>query len=76
MNVEEVFDGHAGLVTIVTPAIIFPIIAIDSTGDIVLATALAAQADSIVSGDAHLLNLKQYHGVPILTAAETLARML
>lgn len=75
LSVEEVFDGYAALATIVTPAIISPTVAKDSTDDVVLATALAAQADAIVSGDAHLLNLKQYHGVPILTAAETHARM-
>lgn len=75
LSVEEVFDGYAALATIVTPAIISPTIAKDSADDAVLATALAAQADAIVSGDAHLLNLKQYHGVPVLTAAETLARI-
>lgn len=75
LSVEEVFDGYAALATIVTPAIISPTIARDSTDDVVLATALAAQADAIVSGDAHLLDLKKYHGIPILTAAETIARI-
>ena len=28
--------------------------------------ALAAQVDLIVSGDAHLLNLKRYHGMRIV----------
>ena len=40
-----------------------------------LACALAAKADLIVSGDAHLLNLKTYQGVPIVSAAEALARL-
>jgi uncharacterized protein len=75
LSAEEVFDGYAALATIVTPAIISPTIANDSTDDVVLATAVAAQADAIVSGDAHLLDLKQYHGIPVLTAAETLARI-
>lgn len=35
-----------------------------------LAVALAARADVIVSGDAHLLDLRQYGGVPILTARQ------
>lgn len=43
--------------------------------DHVLACALAAKADLIVSGDAHLLNLKTYQGVPIVSAAEALARL-
>ena len=32
----------------------------------------AANADAIVSGDAHLLNLARYHGIPIITAAEAI----
>lgn len=75
LSAEEIFDGFAALATIVTPAIISTTIAKDSTDDVVLATALAAQADAIVSGDAHLLNLKQYQGMPILAPAEALARM-
>ena len=38
-----------------------------------LACALAAQADLIVSGDAHLRNLKRYHGMRIVAASEALA---
>jgi putative PIN family toxin of toxin-antitoxin system len=75
LSPEEVFEGYAALATIITPAIISRTIAKDPADDAVLATALAAQADAIVSGDAHLLDLKQYHGMPILTAAETLARV-
>ena len=75
LSAEEVFDGYAALATMVTPAIISPTIASDSTDDVVLATALAAQADGIVSGDAHLLNLKDYQGIPLLSAAEILARI-
>ncbi|MGB5082570.1 MAG: putative toxin-antitoxin system toxin component, PIN family [Burkholderiales bacterium] len=41
----------------------------------VLACALAATADLIVSGDRDLLDLKAYQGIPIITAAEALARL-
>jgi len=75
LRVEEVFEGYAALATVVTPAVISPIIAKDPSDDTVLATALVAQADAIVSGDAHLLNLKQYQSIPILTPAESLARV-
>ena len=75
LRVEEVFEGYAALAAIVTPAVISPIISKDPSDDTVLATALAAQADAIVSGDAHLLNLKQYQSIPILTPAESLARV-
>lgn len=40
--------------------------------DAVLACALAAQADFIVTGDAHLLNMKRYHGMRIIDAAQAL----
>ena len=55
LSVAEVFDGYASLATIVTPAIIVPTIANDPADDVVLATALAAQANAIVSGDATCL---------------------
>ncbi|MDO8413543.1 MAG: putative toxin-antitoxin system toxin component, PIN family [Gallionellaceae bacterium] len=42
----------------------------DPDDDAVLACALVAQADLIVSGDADLLVLKQFQGMPIVTAAQ------
>ena len=75
LNVVEVFDGFAALTTIVIPAIINPTIANDPSDDAVLATALAAQADLIISGDADLLDLKSYQGIPIVSAAEALTRL-
>ncbi|MDP3895031.1 putative toxin-antitoxin system toxin component, PIN family [Nocardioides sp.] len=44
----------------------------DPDDDHVLACALAAQADLIVSGDADLLNLREYQSIRIVTAAEAL----
>jgi predicted nucleic acid-binding protein len=41
----------------------------------VLACALDGQADLIVSGDRHLLDLGEYQGIPILTAREFLERL-
>ena len=37
--------------------------------------ALAAQADLIVSGDAHLLDLASFQGIEIVTAAIAVARI-
>ena len=45
----------------------------DPDDDMVLATALAAQADAVVSGDLHLLNLVSSQGIRILSASEALA---
>ena len=44
----------------------------DADDDHVLACAIAAQADLIVSGDEHLLSLKIHQNIPILTPAEAL----
>jgi predicted nucleic acid-binding protein len=41
----------------------------------VLATAIAAEADFIVSGDAHLLDLGIHAGIVILTASELLQKI-
>jgi uncharacterized protein len=61
---------------LVLPAQIKLTIVRDSADDAVLACALAAQADYIVSGDAHLLDLKQYRDMPIIRAAEAVQRIL
>jgi putative PIN family toxin of toxin-antitoxin system len=66
---------YAQLAHLAAPAELGRTVAPDPDDDAVLACALAAQADPIVSGDAHLLNLKTYHRIPIVTAAEALARL-
>lgn len=45
----------------------------DPDDDHVLACAMAAQAEFIVSGDRHLLDLKEHQGIRIVTAAEAVA---
>ena len=47
----------------------------DPDDDAVLACALAAQADWIVSGDADLLALKTFHSIPIITVVDALQRI-
>jgi uncharacterized protein len=46
----------------------------DPDDDEVLALAIAAQADLIVSGDNDLLVLQQFRGIPILSPAQAEAR--
>ena len=72
LTVADVFDGYAALVSIVMPAVIAPTITRDPADDQVLAAALAAQADLIVSGDAHLLDLKSFTGIEIITASQAI----
>ena len=61
---------YAMLAQLVIPAQTARVVAADIDDDAVIACALAAQADLIVSGDAHLLNLKHYQGMRIIDAAE------
>jgi putative PIN family toxin of toxin-antitoxin system len=75
ITVADVFDGYAAIVTLVAPAVIAPTITRDPADDQVLAAALAAKADLIVSGDAHLLDLKSFQGIAITTAAVTVERI-
>lgn len=70
LDVEHLFQGYAALCHQVKP----PLIARtspDPDDDMILATALAARAHLIVSGDRkHLLMLRKFQGIPIVTAAE------
>ncbi|GHU05392.1 putative toxin-antitoxin system toxin component, PIN family protein [Betaproteobacteria bacterium] len=70
---EELVLGYAELATIIVPADIPPTIAADPDDDQVLACALAARADLIVSGDRHLHSLGSYYqGIAIVHPAEAL----
>jgi putative PIN family toxin of toxin-antitoxin system len=62
-----------GLVEMVEPAEISSAVVDDADDDPVLACALGGKADYIVSGDSHLLNLGEYHTIPILTIARLLS---
>ena len=66
-------QGYATLATVVKPAAIPPAVLADPDDDAVLACAVAAQAQAVASGDSHLLNLKTYQDIPILTVNELLA---
>jgi uncharacterized protein len=71
----RLFADYVSLVTIAAPAVITPTIIRDASDDAVLATALGASVDLIVSGDAHLLNLKSFQGIEIVTAAAAYSRI-
>jgi uncharacterized protein len=72
LSVADVFDGYVALVETVAPAQIAPTITRDPADDQVLAAALAGKVDLIVSGDAHLLDLKLFRGIGIVTTAVAL----
>jgi putative PIN family toxin of toxin-antitoxin system len=74
MSIAQLAARFALLAQRIVPAVISPTSA-DPDDDHVLACALAAQADLIVSGDSDLLDLKSYQGIPIVGATEALGRI-
>jgi len=56
----------------VSPTVKLDIIKADPTDNIILECAVAGNADYIVSGDKHLLDLKEFSGIQILKPAEFL----
>ncbi len=59
-------ERYAAVVTVAPPASISRGVAAHPDDDAVLACALASNADLVVSGDRALLNLKHFHGIPIV----------
>ncbi len=70
------FEGYAALVQLVVPTDIGPVILADPDDDMVLATAVAGGADAIVSGDAHLLAIVAFRGIPVITSAAAVIRLV
>lgn len=75
LSVDQLVERYALLTTVVHPATITPTILDDPDDDQVLACALAARAEIIVSGDRHLLDLKEYRGIRIVTVVEAIASL-
>jgi putative PIN family toxin of toxin-antitoxin system len=71
-TVAELVSRYAMLATLVTPTVPEPVISADPDDDVVLACAITAGASVIVSGDHHLLELRLYRTIPILTVRELL----
>lgn len=57
------------------PQEVVPVIAADPDDDAVIACAVAAQADFIITGDPHLLDLGTYRQIEILSPAVYLDRL-
>ena len=72
LSLDELMLGYAELATLVTPMSIPATVPNDPDDDHVLACALAAEAELIVSGDNDLLTLKMFRETPIMTAAEAI----
>ncbi len=69
---HEVLADYIDAVDLVTPLLVPPVIAADSDDDHVIAAAVAADADLLVSGDRHLLGLKSHQSIRIVSPAEAI----
>ena len=72
LSSPAIVERYRVLADSVEPAILSGPVSPDPDDDIVLATALAANAVLIVSRDKHLRNLKHFHRIPILNATDAL----
>ena len=75
LTAAALLEDYREFASLVIPKRTRRVVLADPDDDHVLACALAAQADLIVSGDRHLLDLKGYRGIPIVSAAEALRRI-
>jgi len=70
-----VVEELRGLCEILNPARRIRTIKADPDDNRILECAVEAQADTVVSGDAHLLKLKRFRGISIMTPADFLAHI-
>jgi putative PIN family toxin of toxin-antitoxin system len=75
VSVSDLLDGYVAMVEIVRPVRLGSTILRDPDDDVVLATALAASVDAIVSGDKDLTDFGRFRNIPIITAAHALSRL-
>jgi putative PIN family toxin of toxin-antitoxin system len=67
--------GFALFCRIASPGPIPPTVLQDPDDDAVLACAISAEAQAIVTGDKHLLALREFQGIKICSAAELLRQL-
>ena len=76
LTVPQMLANYRKVITLVTARQLPQQISPDADDDVVLATAKAAKADLIVSGDRkHLLSLKRFDGIPIVSVAQAVAML-
>ena len=76
LSAAELVQDYERLAEVITPEPLPAPVSRDPDDDHVLACALAAKAELIVSGDKrHLLILTEYQGIPIRTVADALVQL-
>ena len=76
LTAKYVVRNFSSVAVVIEPAPIKAVILRDPDDDAVLACALSASCDVIVSGDNDLLDLKEHLGIRILTATQILAELM
>lgn len=71
LTVAEILDSYTELTTSVRPAPV-PRLAPDPDDDVVIGTAVTAEADFIVTGDQALISVYQYNEIQIISPAQAL----
>lgn len=74
-DVVTLMNRYQAITTLVVPADVPRVVPADADDDHVIAAALAAQADLIVSGDRHLLSLGSHQDIPIVTVRQALEHL-
>lgn len=72
LDVEAMLARYSKLASVVSTRQLAEQVSRDVDDDAVLACALAARADLIVSGDEDLLVLESFAGIPIITTSQAL----
>ena len=75
LTAEQATTQYGELAQCVQPTAVPRVVPNDPDDDHVLAAAVTAQADLIVSGDGHLLRLGSHQGIAIVTARQALERV-
>lgn len=76
-SAREVLADYVEVVELVDPVTVPRVVAGDIDDDQVIAAAVAAHAELIVSGDRkHLLPLGHHNGIPIVEAAQAIKRII
>jgi putative PIN family toxin of toxin-antitoxin system len=74
-EIVDITDFLLKTVEFVTPLESVSAVEADPTDNKFLEAALQGKADYVVSGDAHLLDLKTFRDIPIITAHEFIERL-
>jgi uncharacterized protein len=70
LTLDELLRRYLDVVLLVEPSTVCRVVSEDPDDDEVVAAAVAARADLIISGDRHLIDLKEHAGIRIVTPAE------